>query len=132
MPLLGKFDPKGQNYQFKLKFDAFTNSNMQNSMVVFTFLVFDQKCPFWVNLVQKVRIISLSWNLVPTLIRISRIQWWCSLSGFDREYTFWANLVQKIKIFSLRWGLILKLIEIRTIQWRYSILSFSAGNTFLE
>ena len=130
MPFLGKFDPKGQNYQFKLKFDAYTNSNMQNSMVVFTFLVFDRKCSFWVNLVQKVRIISLSWNLVPTLIRISRIQWWCLLSGFDQEYPFWANLVQKIKIVSLRWDFILKLIQICTIQGWYSILSFSTENTF--
>ena len=32
--------PKYQNYPFKLKFDAKTNSNMQNSMLVFIFSVF--------------------------------------------------------------------------------------------
>ena len=32
---------------------------------------------FWVNLVQKIKIVSLSWNLVPKLIEICRIQrWW--------------------------------------------------------
>ena len=50
---------------------------MQNWMVMFTFSLFDRKCPFSANLVQKVKIISLSWNLVPALIRIYRIQWRC-------------------------------------------------------
>ena len=36
MPFMGKFGPKSQNYQFSLKFGTYTNSNMQNSMAVFT------------------------------------------------------------------------------------------------
>ena len=55
---------------------------MQNSIVMFTFSVFDRKFPFGENLVQKIKIISLS----------------CSL--FDREYAFWTNLVQKVEIIS--------------------------------
>ena len=35
---MGKFGPKNQNCQFKLKFKTKTNSNMQNPMVVFNFL----------------------------------------------------------------------------------------------
>ena len=42
----GKFGLKSQNCKFKVKFDTWTNSNMQNSVAVFTFLVFDQKCFF--------------------------------------------------------------------------------------
>ena len=57
---MGKFGPKSQNYEFRLKFGTYTNSNMHNSMAVFTFLVFDQKCRFWANLMQKVKIVSLS------------------------------------------------------------------------
>ena len=58
--------------------------------------------------------------MVLWLIRISRIQWWCSLfSVFYRKYPFWANLVQKFKIVSLRWNLVLKLIRICTVQWWY-------------
>ena len=38
---LGKYGPKNQSYQFKLKFGTQTNSNMQNTMVVFTFSVSD-------------------------------------------------------------------------------------------
>ena len=32
--------------------------NMQNSVVMFTFSDFDRKYPFWVNLVQKIKIVS--------------------------------------------------------------------------
>ena len=31
--------------------------------------------PFWVNLVQKLKIVSLNWNLVLRIISIRRIQW---------------------------------------------------------
>ena len=47
IPFLGKFGPKSQNYQFQLKFGTYTNSNMQNSIVMFTFPAFDQKYCFW-------------------------------------------------------------------------------------
>ena len=50
---LGKFGPNNQNRQFKLNFGTQTNFNMQNSMVMFTFSVFDWKYPFWKNLIQK-------------------------------------------------------------------------------
>ena len=42
----GKFGPKTQNYQFKLKVYTQTNSNVQNSMVMLTFSVFDGKSLF--------------------------------------------------------------------------------------
>ena len=44
-----------------------TNSNMQNSMMLFTFFVFEWKYPFWANLVQKVKIVSLRLNLVASI-----------------------------------------------------------------
>ena len=69
IPFLGKFGPKNQNCQFKLKFGTYNNSNklkfgtqsnlnMQNSVVTFTFPVFDQKYPFWANLTQKFKIVQ--------------------------------------------------------------------------
>ena len=48
-----------QNCQFKLKFGTYTNSNMQNPLV-FLFSVLDGKHSFWANLVQKIKIVSLS------------------------------------------------------------------------
>ena len=82
IPFLGKFAPKNHSCHFKLKFGTYTNSNMQNSMVMFIFFVFDRKYPFWANLVQNIKIATLTWNLVPTLIRILRIQWCVSLFLF--------------------------------------------------
>ena len=89
---LGKFGPKNQNYQFKLEFGTYSNSNMQSSMVMPTFFVFDWKYLFWANLVQKVKLISLSWNLVPRLIRIWWIQWWCSLFLFLIENMLFGQI----------------------------------------
>ena len=40
--LLGKFGPK-KIYQFELKLGTYTNLNMQNSMVMFTFSIIDRK-----------------------------------------------------------------------------------------
>ena len=83
---------------------------MQNSMMLFTFLVFDRKYTFWANFVQKINIVSLRWNLISRLIRIFR------------------NLIQNIKTVSLRWKLIPRLIRICKIQWCSSFF-FSNGNT---
>ena len=78
---LGKFGPKNQNYQFNLNFGTLTNSNMENSIVVFTFSVLDWKL-FLGNFGPKIKIVSLSWNLIPRLIWTCRIQWWRSLFLF--------------------------------------------------
>ena len=94
-PFLGKFCQKNQNWQFKLKFGTQTNSNMQNSMALFIFSVLDRKHPFWANLAQKIEVVSLSWNLIPRLIRISRIQWRSSLFLFETENTLLGQLWSK-------------------------------------
>ena len=43
---------------------------------------------FWVNLFQKLKIISLSWNFAPRLIQICRIPWWCLPFLFWTRNTF--------------------------------------------
>ena len=63
-----------QNCQSSFKFGTWTNSNMQKSMVgMFNFSAFYWNYPFWTNLVQLIKIVRLSWNLVPRIIRIRRI-----------------------------------------------------------
>ena len=84
---LGKFGPKIQICQFNVKPSSYANSNMQNLMVVFTFSVLNRKYPLWANLVQKNKTVTLSWNLVPRIIRICRIQWWYSLFLFQNGNT---------------------------------------------
>ena len=75
IPFLRKFGPKIQNCLFKVKLGIKTISNMQNFIIIFTFSVFIEKYPFWANLFQKVKTVSLNWNLITRLIRICRIQW---------------------------------------------------------
>ena len=59
-PFMGKFGPKIQNCLLKVKFGVYTNSVMQSSMLMFTFYVFGWKYPIWTNLVQEIKIFSLS------------------------------------------------------------------------
>ena len=146
IPFLGKFGPKNQNSHFKLKFGTYTNSNMQNSMVMFILSVFDWKYPFWANLVQKIKIISWSLNLVARLIRICWIQWCCSLFSFwtgsallgqiwsklsylqfflfpIRNALFLENLVQNVKVVSLRLNLLATIfckiyLEFSRFHWK--------------
>ena len=118
IPFSGKFGSKRQNYQFKLKFGNQINLNMHNSVVRFTFSVFNRKYPSWENLVPKFKIICLNRNLMPRLIRLGSIQWWCSLFlSQGRKYLFWANFLQKIKIASLSLNFVPRLIQICRIQW---------------
>ena len=80
--LFRKIWSKNQYHQLKLKFGTLTNSNMQNSVVMFIFFVFDRAYAFWANLVQKLKIVSSRWNSRLKLTQICRIQWWCSLFLF--------------------------------------------------
>ena len=93
-PFLGKFGAKNRNCQFQLKLCTKTNSNMQNSVVLFTFSFLVRKHPLWANLVQKIKIVCLSWNLVLRLIWIFRIQSWCSGFLFNTEVPFLLNVEQ--------------------------------------
>ena len=86
--LFGQVWPKKSKLLVEVKIWYLHNSNMQNSIMLFSFFVFEWKYPFWANLVQKVKIISWIWNLVARLIRICRIQWCCSLFCFSVEIPF--------------------------------------------
>ena len=98
-----------------MKFGNYTNSYMQISMAIFIISmvispssVFNQKYPFCENLIPMFKIVCFKWNLVITLIRICRIQWWHPLfMVFNRKYSFWAKLVQKkskLLVFTLKFG----------------------------
>ena len=131
---LHKFDPKTQNYQFKLKFCTKTNSNIQNSYSDVHFFSFWLEIPFWPNLVQKLKLVSLSWNFALNYFEYAEL---CrkyvvfTFSVLERKNPFWPNLVKKIKIFSLTWNLVPRLIWICGIQWWQSFFQFLTGNNFL-
>ena len=73
-------------------------SNMQNSVVMFTFSALDQKKHFWANLSQKVIVLCLKWNLVTKLFRQCGIRWLCSFFCFcfGPEIAFLLKLVLMI------------------------------------
>ena len=93
--LFGQSWSKNQICQYELKF-----YHICRTYVVLTFSVQkyffgqswskNQNCQFelkfhhtlFLFLVKKTKIVSLSWNLVPRLIWINGIQWWCSLFLF--------------------------------------------------
>ena len=113
IPFLGKFGPKGQNCQFKLKF-GFKSAKFNSE---FTLSVFNRKYLFWTNLAQKIKIISLSWNLVLRLIRVwlfnaEFIFFWPKNSFLEQIYP------TKIEVVCWSWNLEPRLIEICRI-WRW-------------
>ena len=101
IPYLDKSGPKIQNFHFMLKFGTYTKVNMQNSMVMFIYFVFDWKYPFGANLVEKIKIISWSLDLVARLIRICWIQWCCSLFSFLTGSALLGQIWSKLSIFTV-------------------------------
>ena len=93
--LFGKIWSKKSNCQFKLKFCTNSNSNKQNSMVIFFFFFFETGYTLFGQIWSK-KSISLCRNLVLRLIRIWRIQWWCSFFLFmTRSLIFFWKLIPR-------------------------------------
>ena len=97
----GNLDKKSQNCQFQLKFSTKPSSNMQNSMIVLTFLVLEGKYHFLANLVQKIKIVISSLNLAPRPIWIRKIWWWCLAFEFSMANTIFRQIWSKTSELSL-------------------------------
>ena len=76
------------------------------------------------------------WNLVPRIIWICCVRWWCSFFSFcfffflDWKYLFWVNFIRKIKIIYLKSNLLHRLSRIRSVWWWCSDFLFWVRNTF--
>ena len=79
---------------------------MQNSAVICIFSVFERIYSFWLTSVQKIKSVSISWNLVPRLIWICRIQWCRSLFSIFDKLHFLGKLGPKIQssLFKVKYG----------------------------
>ena len=100
-------------------------------MMIPTFSVFDRKYPVWENLAQKLKIVSLSWNLMPRLIQICKILWWCLSFLFSNGNTlFGGKFDSKNYYFSLSWNLVPKLIQMSEIPWWYLLFLFYTGTKY--
>ena len=100
-PFWANLVKKIQNCQFKLKFDTQPNSNMQNSVVVFTFLFQAGNILFgqiWSkNLTCQFKLkfgTQTNSNMQNSMVVFT-------FYVLDQKHTFRANLVQKIKTVSL-------------------------------
>ena len=111
--------------QQKRKFATQTNSNMLNSMMMFTFYVLDQKYPFWSknDFFFKMEIgIHPNSNMLNLMVMFT-------FSISVRKCPFWANLVQNVKTVCLRWKLVPRIIKICWIRWGSSFVLFWIRNT---
>ena len=84
---------KNEKCELKLKFGTYTNSNMQNSIVVFTFFCFRLETRFLGKFGPK--------KLVSRLIPICRIQWWCLLFLFQMGNFLFMLIRFKKSIFTI-------------------------------
>ena len=132
MPLLGKFGLKNQNTHFMLKFGTYTNSNTQNSVMLFTFFCFWVEMPFLGKFGPKNQNSHFKLKLgTYTSSNMQNSMVMFILSVFDWECPFWANLVQKVKIISWSWNVVARLIRICRTQWCCSLFLFWVEIPFL-
>ena len=102
---------------------------MQNSVVIFTFSVFWPGLPFRTNLLTKFKIVCFKWNLIPRLIQICRIQWWCSLSLLLTRNTLfgqiWSGEKKQNCQFKLYFDIQINLdIQISVLMFTFSVFFF--------
>ena len=72
---------------------------MQNSMVVFTFSVLDQKNPFWGKSGQKYQVCQFKLKCgTKTNLNMQNLMMMVTFSVFDHKYPFWTSLVHQFKI----------------------------------
>ena len=67
---------------------------MQNSMILFTFFAFNEKYPFRINFIQKMKIVSLSSKLVASLIEYAEVNDAVQVFHFRQEISFLRKLGQ--------------------------------------
>ena len=96
IPFLDKFGQKCQYYHSRWSLTA-----RLIPMVLFTFFVLGWKHSFCANLVKTVKSVSLSLNLVASIIRIRRVQWCCSLFLFSAENTLFGQVWSELSILSV-------------------------------
>ena len=97
--------------------------------------VFNWKYLFWANLVRKLKIMSLNWNFIPTLIQICRITWWCSLFLFSTGNTMLCKFDPKSKNYQFELKFCTRLIWICRIIWKicgFHFFCFRQEKPFLD
>ena len=116
-------------------FGTKTNSNMPNSMMVFTFSVSDGKAFFSANLFQNSKIVSLIWIMAHRLINDVNMHYSMvvfTFSVLDQKNSFGPNLGQNLNILTLSENLAPRPIQIWKISWQFYCLCFRLETYFWE
>ena len=101
-------------------------------MGVFTFSLVNGKHHFWANLVQKIKIVDLFWNLVvKSNSNMKNSMGMFTFSVINGKHLFWVNSVEIFKFVNLTRNSVLRLIQICRVQWICSLLLLWTGNTVL-
>ena len=69
---------------------------------MFGFSVFERKYSIWTILIKKLKILTLSENLVPRVIQICLAQWCCSLFPSPLTNTFFGQIRSKKQDFQFK------------------------------
>ena len=79
--------------------------------------------PFWANLVKKIKVFSLTSNLVIKLIPICRFQWWCSLFLFITRNILFGQLVPRIQkcLFKVKFAYAELIVDVHIFAFRLEI-----------
>ena len=123
-PFLDKFDPKNENCRSKLKFGtkAIWIWRIQWFNGDVHFFSSRPEIPILGKFVQKIKIFSLSWNLVLMLI-VCKIQWWCSLFLFSTRNTLFGQICPKNQNcqFELKFGTYTNYMQNSMVMFTFSI-----------
>ena len=104
---LGKFGPKCQNFQFKLKFGTKNKLKFHGGAHFFSFWL---EIPFFSKFGPKNQNSQFKLKFGNSNMQNSMVMF--TFFVLDRKYLFWANLVQKFKTVCLKWNLASRLIRI--------------------
>ena len=87
------------------------------------FIFFRLEILFWANLVQQIKIVSSSWNLVLRITRIWTNQWWCSFFLVSIGSILFGKFVSKNHN-CWNWNIEPRLTRICRIRWWFLWFSF--------
>ena len=93
-------------------------------MEIFTFSVFGWEYTFWTNLVQKFKIVSLSWNFLPKVIQIFKIQWQRSVFLFYTGNTLFYCLCNRTGVDTLKQTAVANMAFFILLQWMRLWIAF--------
>ena len=106
-----------ENFNMASNYDG----RMENLLNLSNLVWFRQEIPFLSKFGPKIKIVSLSWDLVHRLIQICKFQWWCSLFQFLTRNTSFGQIWSK----NQNWQFQLKVVTQNNSNMQNSVVIFN-------